>query len=76
MESVIKSLEKMILMLEREMKDTEFRIKECQDEINSLRDQLLNTEKKMHEAAAAMDYLSKSRSEIKDAAGEIRIEVW
>jgi chromosome segregation ATPase len=75
MESVIKSLEQMISRYDRDLKNLEHRIGDLQEEIHSARQEYGIIELRMQETAAAMDYLSKSRAEVKEAAKEAKIEL-
>jgi chromosome segregation ATPase len=75
MESVIKSLEQMVARYDRDLKGIEHRIGDLQEEIHEARKEYSLIELRMQEAAAAMDYLSKSRGEVKEAAKEAKVEV-
>lgn len=75
MESVIKSLDKLVSHLEGQIKHVDYQIADAQDSIQRLRDEKQSLETKMYETAAAKDFLEKSRGEIKETAKVNKIEV-
>jgi hypothetical protein len=66
MESVIKQLDKLVNHLEAEVKGIDHQIADANDTVYRLKILRAETETKMLETAAAMDFLKKSRSEIND----------